>query len=249
MFVGNREMARIAELEADVKLLRSQLEEANSKLETALAHNVCAGWEIKTLKERVNSKSNKTKRKVQVNAQYISSADAVQMLIEQEREEAEKKQKEEEVRAAKKAKDDHRKQQREAGGVTFGGSLNGKTKDDLLDIAFAMRLTSSDSNTPETKATLISIINAHLDANSHLAADPTFAGLFLSRTRARKRNDENSPPLAHSEPDSEHPMVLFNELPPSGRFFQSINLMPPNLSLQSSSPFAPFVHYPPPSLG
>ena len=64
MLVGNHEMARIADLEAEVELLRSQLEEANSKLEAALAHTVCAGWEIKTLKQWVNSKSNKTKRKV-----------------------------------------------------------------------------------------------------------------------------------------------------------------------------------------
>ena len=168
------------------------------------------------------------------------------MLNEQEREEAEKKRKEEEAQATKKAKDDQRKQQREVGGITFGGSLNSKARDDLLDITFAMGLTSSDSTTPETRATLISIINTHLDANPHLTTDPTFAGLFLSQTRVRKRNDENSPPSTHSEPDSEPPMVLFNDLPRSGRFLQSINLMPPSLSLSNSSSFAPFVHYPPP---
>ena len=246
--------------------LRSQLKDAKSQLETALAHSVCAGWEIKGLKERLNSKVNKKKRKLQVNAQYISSADAIRMLAEQEREDAEKRQREEEAQAAKKAKDDHRKQQREAGGTTFTGSLNNKARDDLLDITFALRLTGSDSNAPETRATLISMINTHLDANPHLASDPAFAGLFLSRARGRRRNDENQPPLAlpPSPPppdlprrplssnfsgntaglESEPPMVLFSELSHSRRFFQSINSTPPSLDLPGPS-FVPFTHYPP----
>jgi hypothetical protein len=271
MFVSNRDGARIADLEAELESLHSQLETANSQLETVLAHSVCAGWEIKSLKERLNFKTNTKKRKVQVNAQYISSADAARILDERDREEAEKRQKVEEAHTAKKVKEDQRKHQREVGGITFVGSLNNKTRDDLLDITFALRLTSSDSNTPETKATLISMINVHLDANPHLASDSTFAGLFLSRTRARKQNDENAPPPAlppptllpsglsrqppssdfasnASESESEPSMVLFDELPHSGRFFQSINLTPPDLSLPGPSSFMPFAHYPHPIL-
>ena len=259
---------RIADLEAEVRSLRSQLETANSQLETALAHSVCAGWEIRSLKERLNSKTNTKKRKVQVNAQYISSADAIRILDERDREEAEKKQKEEEAQAAKRAKDDQRKQQREVGGITFAGSLNSKTRDDLLDITFALRLTGSDSNTPETKATLISMINTHLDANPHLASDSACAGLFLSRSRGRKRNDDNAPPSAihpptfippglprqplssnfsGNTPEStpEPPMVLFSELSHSGRFLQSISSTPPDFSLPSPSSFMPFSRYPP----
>lgn len=248
--------------------LRSQLKTANSQLETALAHSICTGWEIKSLKERLNLKTNTKKRKVQVNAQYISSADATQILDERDREEAEKRQKEEEAQAAKKAKDDQRKQQREAGGITFTGSLNNKTKDDLLDITFALQLTGSDSNTTETRATLISMINVHLDNNPHLASDSPFAGLFHSRTRGRKRNDENVAPSALSPPtlvppgppcqppssdftgnmpesELEPPMVLFDELPHSGRFFRSINSTPHDLGLAGPSSF-PFTNYSPP---
>ena len=154
MFMTKRDRVRMEYLEEEVKRLRSQLE-------TVLAHAVCAGWEIKSLQERLNSKNNQTKkRKVQVNAQYVLSAEAIWILDGRERADAEKRQKEEEAQAAKKAKDDQRKQQREAGGITFSGSLNNKTRDDLLDISFALRLTSSDSNMPEIKTTLVTMINS-----------------------------------------------------------------------------------------
>ena len=268
-FVTSHERSRIAELEEEVVSLRSKLETANSQLETAAAHSVCAGWEIKSLKERLNTKNNAKKHKVQVHAQYISSAEATQMLNEQACEEAEKRQREEEAQATKKAKDDQRKQQREAGGIAFSGSLNNKTKDDLLDITFALQLTGPGSNATETRAELISLINNHLDKNPHLASDSAFAGLFLSRTRGRRRNDENAasssipPPTllppnlrqplssdltgnaSDSKLESELSMVLFNELPQSGRFFQSITSMPPDFSLPGPSSFAPYT-YPPP---
>ena len=64
------------ELEEEVTILHSQLETANSKLETVLAHSVCANWEIKSLKECLNSKINTKKQKVQVNAQYVLSTEA-----------------------------------------------------------------------------------------------------------------------------------------------------------------------------
>jgi hypothetical protein len=169
------------------------------------------------------------------------------------------------LQAAKKAKDDQRKQQREAGGVSFSGSLNNKTKDDLLDITFALRLTGSESNVSETKAALITMISAHLDDNAHLASDPTFAGLFLSRIRGRKRNANNgsTPPSALHPPEPplqplsvsstddtsvlaepDPPMVLLDEMPGAGQIFQPINFTPPNFrspgpSFPSQHPYLP----------
>ena len=253
-----------------IKHLEDEVRSLHSKLKIVAAHSACAGWEIKSLQQRLNSKGNRAnKRKVRVNAHYVSSAEAIRMLDEQERADAEKRQKEEEAQAAKKAKDDQRKQQREAGDITFFGSLNSKTRDDLLDISFALGLTGSDSNTSETKATLITLINAHLDNNPHLASDPTFTGLFLSRNRGRRRNvnDENAAPtpvppstlLSPSQPlsdnssdnasvlESDPPMVLFSEMPGAGRFFNSINSTPPNFdNFPGSSSFPQYHYYPPP---
>ena len=262
-FVSGREKARIAELEKEVENLHSQLE-------TALAHAVCASWKIRSLQECLNSKSKTKKRKVQVNAQYISSVEAIRILDEQERADAEKRQREEEAQAAKKVKDDQRKQQCEAGGITFSGSLNNKTKDDLLDITFALKLTGSDSNMQETKAALVSMINGHLDANPGLTSDPAFSGLFLSRSRGCRRNANGedatsatlpSTPLPPglpcqllpsnlagniSEREPEPPLVLFGKLPHAGRFFQAINSTHPDFSHLHPSSFAPYTHYPPP---
>ena len=97
-------VSRIAKLEEEVRSLRSQLETAKLQLKMALAHSTCAGWEIKGLKERLNLKNSTKKCKVQVNAQYISSADAIRMLDEQEHEAAERRTKEEEAQAAKRQK-------------------------------------------------------------------------------------------------------------------------------------------------
>lgn len=262
--VGSIKQTQVVDLEKDLQSLHAQLAIANSELKTAVAQNICAGWEIKGLKQQLNSKAGLKKRKVQVNAQYISCADAIQILDEQEREAAEKKEKEEEAQSAKKAKDDQRKQQREAGSITFTGSLNSKTKDDLLDISFALGLTGSDSNTPETRAALISIINIHLDKNFCLASNSPFAGLFLSRTRGRKRSENVPPPAlpptttlpgsprqpfspnpARDPSEPEPPMVPFTELPYSGRFQRPINSTPPNFG--SNGPSTPYSHYPPPT--
>lgn len=264
-FASNRDKARIEDLEEEVRSLKSQLE-------TVLAHSVCAGWEIRSLQERLNLKNNRTKkRKVQVNAHYVSSAEASQMLDEQERADTKKRLKEEEVQAAKKAKDDQRKHLCEAGGITFSGSLNSKTRDDLLDISFALRLTGSDSNTQETKATLIAMISTYLDNNADLASNPTFAGLFLSRIHGCKRNvnDENAAPtplqslvLLPPEPPRQPPSTNFaynpsepgpnpalvhpSELPHTGRFFKSIHSTPPDFSLPGPSTFLRYPYQLPP---
>ena len=87
--------------------------------------------------------------------------------------EAEKKREADEVQAAKKAKDDLRQQQREAGNMVFFGSLNSKTKDDLIDITYTLRLTGPDSNMKETKVTQILMINTHLDNHPQLRSHPT----------------------------------------------------------------------------
>ena len=144
-----------------------------------------------------------------------------------------------------------------------------KTKDDLLNITFALWLTGPDSNTMETRAELISLINNHLDKNPHLVSDSAFAGLFLSQTCGRRRNNEYAtssaiplptllpPPhqplssdltgnASDSELESELLMVLFNELPRSGCFFQSITSIPPDVSLLGPSSFTLYTYYPPP---
>ena len=91
---NKRDRARIEYLEEEVIRLRSQLE-------TVLALAVCAGLEIKSLQERLNSKNSRmNKRKVQVNAQYVSSAEATRILDEQDRADAEKRQKDEEALGA-----------------------------------------------------------------------------------------------------------------------------------------------------
>ena len=178
------------------------------------------------------------------------------------------------MQVAKKAKDNQCKQQCEAGGIMFTSSLNSKMKDDLLDITFVLQLTGSDSNTTETRATLISMISVHLDNNPHLTSDSAFAGLFNSQTCGQKWNDENVPlsalppptlvppgfpcqPLSSDttgnvpELELEPPMVLFDELLHLGRFFWSINSTSHNLGLPGSSSllfahYPPFTHYPPP---
>lgn len=238
----SRLQKRVDELEEELKKERAERARVQAELEKAVTHAVCVGWEVKLLQERLNRKTQGKKRKVQVTAHYVTSADAARILKEREQAEEEKRKQEEAAQAIKKAKDEKRKQQREAGGSKFSGSIASKNRDDLLDITHALKLTGSDSNVSETKAELVSMINTHLDNNPQLAADETFSGLFLSRERARKRNaaDENfappppnpnpppqlppQPPLsADLKPSGELPMVLINEMPDPVNFFHSTN--------------------------
>lgn len=55
-----------------------------------------------------------------------------------------------------------------------------------------------------------------------------------------------SPNLAANtpHPESQPAMVLFNELPNAGHFFQSVGLAPPDSGLLGPSSFGPYAHYP-----
>lgn len=233
---------RIDELEEELRKEQSERMSVQAELDKAFTHAVCAGWEVKSLQERLNRKTQGKKRKVQVTAQYVTSADAARILKEHEQAEEEKQKREEAAQEIKKAKDEKRKEQREAGGLKFSGSITSKNRGELLDIAYALRLTGSDSNTSETKAQLVLIINAYLDNHPQLAVDEMFSGLFLSRERARKRNGSgeniapsrstlptNSPPQRQSppptdlKPSDEPPMVLFNKTRETVGPFRSAN--------------------------
>jgi hypothetical protein len=238
---------RIHELEEELRKEQAERTRVEAEFEKAFTHAICVGWELKLLQQQLNKKTQGKKRKLQVTAQYVTSAEASRILKEHEQAEEEKRKQEEAAQALKKAKDGKRKQQRETGGIKFTGSIMNKNRDDLLDITYAFKLTASDSNASETKAALISMINVHLDNHPQLAADETFSGLFLSCERTRQRNalGENtappssshftlpaqSPPQPLPPPDpkplDEPPMVLFNEAGGAVGFLSSDNPPPP----------------------
>ncbi|KAF8431186.1 hypothetical protein L210DRAFT_3334054, partial [Boletus edulis BED1] len=86
--------------------------------------------------------------------------------------------------AQRAAKDAERSARRAAQGadVRFTGSLSTKNKDDLIDIATALVI-----STDGTKSDVLKAIKDHFEANPELKSDTRFTELFSNRSRGQKR--------------------------------------------------------------
>jgi len=183
-------MARIKELESKYQALEDELDATKT-------HCAIASIEIGELKTRLNAKmTRKTKRPtVGLSARWITSGkgwEEFDAIIAEKKAKARKKDEEKE-RREKEA--EARRAARQVRGPTleFAGSLKGKNKDDLLEIAGALAL---DVAGKKTNKDLIDAIKSYLDTHQHLQNNSRFAGLFPgghSRRGQRRNNDENMP--------------------------------------------------------
>jgi hypothetical protein len=196
------------------------------------------------------------RRKLNVEARVLTSAEGKRLAAEKEAERVAKMQKKKETEMVRKEKEAERDQQRQARGpdAPFMGSLSSKSKPDLQEIAAALGLSENG-----TKDALMQRINACFDSNPLLRDGPRFSGLFHRAPRHRHQvaDSENTHPTASISPKPFHntmrnPLATdIVNLPDTSTFAFHYNLIPMNYSQDNDnslfhSPAAgpSTIHYP-----
>ena len=192
------------------------------------------------------------RRKLNVEARVLTSAEGKRLAAEKEAERVAKMQKKKETEMVRKEKEAERDQQRQAQGpnAPFMGSLSSKNKPDLQEIAAALGL-SEDG----TKNALMQRINACFNSNPLLHDGPRFSGLFHRAPKRRHQvaDLENTHPMASISPKPFHntmrnPLTTdIVNLPDTSAFAFHYNLIPMNYSnslFHSPAAGPSTVHYP-----
>lgn len=196
--------------------LTQQIMELRSENSTLKAHCAIAGTEIQDLRQRLNEKENRPRkrRKLNIDVRWLNSDEGLRLAEEQEAfrvAEEQKKHKAREQRVAKEAEREEQRRQMDPN-APFTGALTSKTKADLQDIAQALELTTDGQ-----KKDILARINAHFDANPGLRDKPRFEGIFnrtrgrpVVRTAATEHETSNMTPAASAGPST----FLLQSFPP-----------------------------------
>lgn len=213
----------LLEAQNELRSLRAQMQELESRCETAEAHCKLAHHEISALKFRLNKRQKKKDRRFRSSASLLTSEEGRKEWNEERRRREEKQQEQEAAEAEKKKLSEARNIQRcttAASGI-FTGALKSKKKPELEDIAAAFGLSYEG-----TKACLMQRITDHMSGHPDLESNPRFCGLFAAQKR---HGGNNRTPLA---PISLPQVVTFPPLATYSSFFNSLH---PDLQLAGQS--------------
>jgi hypothetical protein len=196
---------QIQVLQAENQALRDQVKTLESERDTANAHCAMAASDITDMKQRINLREKKGKKKALLNtdARCLTSVEGMQQSREAEAVREAKAREKREAQERRAAKEAERQAQRAARdpNAPFQGGLNSKSKPDLEAISTALDLTFANTN--PKKDDLLKAINSHFSVNPSLRETPRYIGLF-TRTRGQKRrapaSDENFPPADQQPP-------------------------------------------------
>ena len=162
------------------------------QVERLSGHVKMVELELQNEKRKANQRDGRAskRRKLNVEARVLTSAEGKRLAAEKEAERVTKMQKRKEAELLRKEKEAERDQQRRDRGpdAPFIGSLSSKNKPDLQEIAAALDL-SEDG----TKDALMQRITTHFDSNPLLRDGPRFSGLFHRAPRRRPQATENTP--------------------------------------------------------
>lgn len=183
----------------------ARMRHLEEKVEQLTAHAKMSDFELLNLKRQLNHRTGRAskRRKLNVEARVLTSAEGRQLAEEKEVERMAKEQKKNDAEQRRKEKEAERLQHRlnRPPDAPFTGSLSSKNRPDLQEIAGALGLPETG-----TKEVLTQSIKGHFDANPSLRDSPRFSGLFNRASRRRPRELENQLSVASTS---------HNTLPPS----------------------------------
>jgi hypothetical protein len=176
-------------LPTSVEDLQARIRELEAENESLHTHATMAYREIDHLQHRVNakkSKNGKGKGRVAlstVGARWWTVGSGRELALEKDAEDEAKATTKAQVAAEKREKADERQRRRAFLTAPFGGALSSKSKEDLKDITWAFSLAVDPK---ATKSDLQQLITEHMDHFPHLAENPRFTGLYVSRSRSKR---------------------------------------------------------------
>ena len=193
---GRNTEAYISRLEHESAMLRQE----NAELAT---HATLAFDHVRRLKHRLNAKGPSSKRrKLNTESRWLNSEEGLAQCERQEAEEREKAAQKQTRMEERQAKQAEQQRQREERGLDepFIGSLNGRRKVGLQDIAYSLGL-DIEGRVEDLKAR----INTHFEENEELRTDPRYIGLFPQLGRQTRQTASTSAPsvLHHNDINSQ----------------------------------------------
>jgi len=181
-------------------ILFDRIQRLEKEMQQLSGHIEMVELELQYEKRKLNQRDGRAskRRKLNVEARVLTSAEGKRLAAEKDAEHAAKAQKKKEAERLRlrKEKEVARDQQRRArpSNEPFIGSLSSKNKADLQEIAGALSLPENG-----TKDALILRINAFFDSNPFQRSSPQFSGLFNRRAPRRCPQEtmaENPHPVA-----------------------------------------------------
>ena len=187
------------DLLAENARLRAENEEIRIQRDAAEAHAVFAHRRHAVAQHQLNKKierSNNANRRLHTKSRVVTTdaGRAEIAAIRAEQLEREQRNDERQRKKAEAAAATLTRRITQGENVEFSGTVHGRNKEGLQDIAYALGLPLEGM-----KKTLVDSIKAHLDMHQEsLSTDRRFAGLYLSRARGQKRSrpaDDESQPI------------------------------------------------------
>ncbi|KAJ7480572.1 hypothetical protein FB451DRAFT_1171179 [Mycena latifolia] len=136
-------------------------------------------------KRKLNERDGRSskKRKLNVESRVLTSVEGKRLAAEKEAERARKAQKKSDGAQRRREKENCRDENRRNWdpNTIFTGLLSAKAKGDLMDIAWALKLTEDG-----TKAVLLDRINTYFDAHPAERNSDKYCGLFARAPRGRR---------------------------------------------------------------
>jgi hypothetical protein len=105
---GQTRLKRTSDLENRVNRLEAEVKHLSGFVDTLTAHNAICGRELLQLQRKVNSKAGPTRRKVRVNARYLTGDVGREEVRAAEQAREEKARRKEAAKQRRKQKDDDR---------------------------------------------------------------------------------------------------------------------------------------------
>lgn len=188
-------------------VLFDRIQQLEKEVQRLSGHVKMVELELQNEKRKSNQRDDRAskRRKLNVEARVLTSAEGRRIAAEKDAERVAKAQKKKEAERIRKEKEVARDQQRRArpSDEPFVGSLASKNKADLQEIAGALSLPEDG-----TKDALIQRINSFFDSNPLQRISPRFSGLFNRRAQRRcPRETENTHPVASTSQNTHQPLI------------------------------------------
>ncbi|KAJ7107117.1 hypothetical protein C8R44DRAFT_885781 [Mycena epipterygia] len=198
-------------------------------------------YELATQKRKLNARDGKAskRRKLNAEARVLNSVEGRRLAAEDDAQRAAKDKKKDDSAERRKNKENTRDRNRQTRDpdAPFTGLLTAKNKDDLMDIAWAVKLPEDG-----TKAVLLERLEQYFRHHTAEHDSPKFAGLFTRAPRGRRAAPATVENPPHASTSQIAPPTPLRTLPlqPDGQ--------PHHQSLDYSFTFVPPIqpsHYPP----